>query len=239
MSNILTLFKREYAAYFNSPIAYIVVPVFLLVFGIFYWYVPDFFDVNQASMRRFFSMAPVVAAVFAPAITMRLIAEERKSGTLELLATLPFTDEDIVVGKYLAAFGLLLTATALTLTYPLTVAYLGDLDWGPVVGGYLGFLLMGAAYLAIGTAASAVTSNQIVAFFIALFVSVLVLLVDYVAYVVVPPSMMGVVEFLSFNFHFQNIAKGVIDSRDILFYFSVIWLCLGLAVHTLCRRRLS
>ena len=239
MSGLWTLFKREYASYFNSPVAYIVLPVFAITAGLFVWYVPDFFEVNQASLRRLFSMAPILSAVFAPAITMRLIAEERRTGTLELLATLPFRDEEIILGKYLAAFALLATALGLTLTYPLTIATLGELDMGPVIGGYVGFLLMGAAYLAIGTAASAITANQIVAFFIALFASVLLLLVDFAAYVVVPPEYSGLVAFFSFNEHFQNIAKGVIDSRDVLFYLSVIWLCLGLAVHTLKLRRLA
>lgn len=239
MGNVWTLFKREYAAYFNGPVAYIVVPIFLLIFGIFFWFVPDFFTVNQASLRRFFSMAPMVASVFAPAITMRLIAEERRSGTLELLATLPYRDEDIILGKFLAAFGLLATSTLLTLPYAFTVAALGTLDWGPVIGGYVGMLLMGGAYLALGTFASSVTSNQIVAFFLALFASVLLLLVDYAAYVVVPPAWSGFVEFFSFNVHFQNIARGVIDSRDVLFYLSVMGLNLALAVHVLRRRRLN
>lgn len=239
MAGVLTLFKREYASYFNGPIAYIVLPVFAVTAGLFVWYVPDFFEVGQASLRRLFSMAPILSAVFAPAITMRLIAEERRTGTLELLSTLPFKDEDIILGKFFAAFALLGTALALTLVYPITISQLGELDMGPVIGGYLGFLLMGGAYLAIGTAASALTSNQIVAFFLSLFVSVLLLLVDFAAYVVVPPQFSGLVEFFSFNFHFQNIAKGVIDSRDVLFYLSVIWLCLGVAVHTLKMRRLS
>ncbi len=239
MNNVVTLFRREYASYFNSPIAYIVVPVFLLVFGVLFFFIPDFFLVNQASLRRFFDMAPVVTAIFAPAMTMRLLAEERRSGTLELLTTMPLKDEEIVVGKFLGALALMGTAIALTLVYAFTAASLGDLDWGPVFGGYLGLVLLSGAYLAIGLLASSLTGNQIVAFFVALFVSICLFLVDAAAALYLPGQLLPLAEFLSFSRHFQNIARGVLDLRDVVFYLSIIGFCLFAAVHALRMRRLS
>lgn len=238
--NVLTLFRREYAACFNSPVAYIVVPVFLLIFGILFFFVPDFFSVNQTSLRRFFDLAPIITAVLSPAMTMRLLAEERRSGTIELLVTMPLKEEEIVVGKFLGAFGLMATAVVLTFPYAMTVATLGDLDWGPVVGGYLGLLLLSASYLAIGTLLSALSTNQITALFVALFLNVVfTMLVDVASFLYLPGPLLPVAEWLSFTRHFQNIARGVIDLRDLMFYGSVIGLSLYAAVHSLRMRRLS
>jgi len=239
MTEVLTVFRREYAAYFNSPVAYIVVPIFLLVFGTFFFFIPDFFVVNRASMRRFFDLAPILVAIFAPAMTMRLLAEERRSGTIELLSTMPLREDQIVVGKYLGALGLMTTAVALTLAYAVTTASLGDLDWGPILGGYLGIFLLAGAYLAIGTLTSSITDNQIVAFFVALFIGICLFLVDVAAALYLPGSLLPFAELLSFNRHFQNIARGVLDIRDIVFYLSVIAFCLYSAVHVLRMRRLS
>jgi ABC-2 type transport system permease protein len=235
----MTLFRREFASYFNSPVAFIVVPIFLLVFGIFFFFVPDYFMVNQASLRRLFDMAPLVLAIFAPALTMRLLAEERRSGSIELLVTMPLKEEEIILGKFLGAFALMATALLMTLSYAVTTAALGELDWGPVLGGYLGAMLLSGAYLSIGTLTSSLTNNQIVAFFVALFVSICLFLVDAAAALYLPGSLVPLAEFLSFNQHFQNIARGVIDLRDVVFYLSVIAICLFTAVHALRVRRLS
>ncbi len=239
MNNIVTLFKREYAGYFNASIAFIVVPVFLLVFGIFFFFIPDFFSVNQASLRRFFSIAPIVTAIFAPAMTMRLLAEERRSGTIELLSTMPLQEHEIVLGKFLGAMALMISALVLTLGYAFTVSALGDLDWGPVFGGYVGLVLMAGAYLAIGTLTSSLTRNQIVAFFVALFINICLFLIDAVNFLYLPAPLAGIARALSFNQHFQNIARGVLDFRDIFFYLSVITGALYLSVHSLRMQRFA
>lgn len=240
MNNIITLFRREYGAYFNSPVAFIVVPVFLLIFGITFFFFPDFFTVNQASLRRFFDLAPIVTAILAPAMTMRLLAEERRSGTIELLVTMPLQETEIVVGKFLGAMALMATAVLLTLPYAVTTAALGELDWGPVFGGYLGLLLLSGSYLAIGTLLSSLSTNQITALFVALFINIIfTFIVDVAAFLYVPGPLLPVVEFMSLNRHFQNIARGVIDLRDLVFYLSIITGCLYAAVHSLRIRKLA
>lgn len=239
MRKVPILLWRELAAYFNSPVAYVVIPVFLLVFGIFFFYIPDFFRANQAGLTRFFNIAPFVTALFAPAMTMRLFAEETRAGTFELLATMPIEDREIVLGKYLGAFALMVIGWGLTLSYVLTVAMLGAPDWGPIIGGYLGLLLMSGAYLAIGTLMSSLTGNQIVAFFAALFVGLCLLFIDVAVLLYLPGWLIPIAEFLSFNHHFQSIARGVLDLRDIVFYLSAIVLCLFLAVHRLRMSRLA
>lgn len=240
MTNIMTLFRREYAAYFNSPVAYIVVPVFLLIFGITFFFFPDFFSVNQATMRRFFDLAPIVTAILAPAMTMRLLAEERRSGTIELLVTMPLREDEIVLGKFFGALALMATAILLTLPYAFSTAALGELDWGPVFGGYLGLILLSGAYLAIGTLLSSLSTNQITALFVALFINVIfTFLLDVATFLYVPQALLPVAEFLSFTRHFQNIARGVIDLRDLLFYVSVMAGSLYAAVHSLRMRKLA
>ena len=140
MRNVRTIAQRELKAYFNSPIAYIVVAAFLLIAG--YLYFSTVFLIGNSSMRSFFSVAPILFVVFAPAITMRLISEELRSGTLELLTTMPIRDHEVILGKFFAALAVICSALAMTLVYALTIASIGELDWGPVVGGYLGLILL-------------------------------------------------------------------------------------------------
>jgi ABC-2 type transport system permease protein len=187
-------------------------------------------------MRDFFSLAPFLFVFFAPAITMRLIAEERRSGTIELLITMPVRDVDVILGKFIAALGLLLVALLLTLPYAFTIAQFGDLDWGPVWGGYVGLLLLGAAFLSIGLMASSWTENQIVAFVIALFLSMVFLMLDRFL-MFLPAGLSEWVEYLSFTAHFRNAARGVIDTRDVVFYLSFIVLGMFLAFRSLESRR--
>jgi len=234
MNAILTIARREFKAYFNSPVAYIVITIFLALVGIMF-FIP-FFAQDRVSMRDFFSLAPFLFVFFAPAITMRLIAEERRSGTIELLITMPVRDVDVVIGKFLAALALLVVALVLTLPYAFTIAQFGDLDWGPVWGGYLGLLLLGAVYLAIGLMASSWTENQIVAFVIALFLSMIFLMLDRFL-VFVPAALSPWVEYLSFTAHFRNAARGVIDTRDVVFYLSFLVLSMFLAFRSLESRR--
>ncbi len=219
LDNIMTVFKKEFLSFFNSPIAYIVITVFLLFSS--WLFFQQFFLIGQASMRPLFGLIPVLFIFFAPAITMRLIAEERKTKTISLLLTLPLGNAEIILGKFLAAEALLGVALLLTLPYAITVASLGMLDWGPVWGGYLGALLMGAAYLAVGMFCTSLTSNQIVAFILGLGICFVFFIIDKVL-IFLPGQLSTVFEYLSVDYHFRNIARGVIDLRDVVFYLSFI-----------------
>ncbi len=238
MRNALAIFKRELASYFDSPLAYIVIPAFLGLVGGFSLYFQDILGGGVASMRPVFFWSAVFFLLLIPAVTMRLFAEENRTGSIELLVTLPVTEGEMVLGKYLAALGLMTVALALTITYPLTLGSLGDLDIGPVIGGYLGLFLLGASFSAIGTAASALTSNQVVAFLVALIACLVPFATGY-GLAQVPPDLLPVVQYLSFEYHFNNLARGVVDSRDLIYYLAVVALFLHIAVFALERRRLS
>lgn len=237
MRNVLAVARREIRAYFDSPIAYIVLVTFLAVAG--WMYFSTLFLLDRADLRPFFSPSPfspsMLIVVLAPAITMRLLAEERKSGTIELLLTMPMRDSEIVVGKFLAALTLIAVGLLLTFAYPLSVAWLGDLDWGPVIAGYAGMLLFAASLIAIGLLCSAMTENQIVAFIVAFLISAILYYVYWLQFFV-PPLLSPLVEFLSVSFHLDNMARGVIDSRDVVFYLSLTAAALLLATQTLGRR---
>jgi ABC-2 type transport system permease protein len=234
MSNTLTIARRELKAYFNSPIAYIVVGAFLLISGYLYFGLSLFLG-GTSSMRSFFTVTPLLFVVFAPAVAMRLLSEELRSGTLELLTTLPIRDWEVILGKFLAALAVICSALAMTFVYALSVASVGDLDWGPVVGGYLGLVLCAAALVAIGLMASSWTRNQIVAFIFALMICLALWLFDKITFFV-PGALSGIFQYLSIDFHFHNIARGVIDSRDLLYYLSVTAVALFAAVRSLGRR---
>lgn len=238
MRNVLAILRRELASYFDSPLAYIVVPAFLGLVGAFTLFFQDLFGAGVTSMRSVFFWMAVFYLLLIPAVTMRLFAEEKRTGSLEMLATLPVTEGQMVLGKYLAAVALMTVALGLTATYPVSLSLFGDLDWGPVLGGYLGMFLLGAAFAAIGTAASALTSNQIVAFLVSFVVCVIPFATGY-ALGAVPEGILPIVQYLSFDYHFNNLAKGVIDSRNLIFYASVVGLFLHTAVFALERRRLS
>ena len=235
MNNIYPIFKKEVRTYFNSPIAYIFITLFLLLSG--YFFGSTLFLQNQADLRSVFGFwVPFFLTLFVPAMTMRLIAEEKRSGTLEVLVTMPIKDSEVIVGKYLAAFVLLLTAIVLTFTYPLTISILGNADGGSIVGGYLGLILMGASYLAIGVYISSLTENQIVAFIISLAIIFALFMLDKIL-MLVPSGLVSTLEYISINYHFSNIARGVIDSRDLIYYFSLIFLGLFLATRALAARK--
>lgn len=223
------VFRREFAAYFATPLALVFIVIFLAMSGVFTFYIGGFFDRGQADLQPFFLYHPWLYLFLIPAIAMRLWAEERKSGTIELLLTLPLPVSAIVLGKYLAA--LAFTGLALALTFPIwiTVNYLGDPDNGVILAGYLGSLLMAGGFLAIGAALSAVTQNQVIAFVLTVtvcflfMVSGLPMVLDWI------PEVMGlrsIVAGLSMLSHFNAIIEGVIDMRDLLYFLSLIafWL---------------
>ena len=234
MNATLTIFRRELAAYFNSPVAYIVVTAFLVASGLLYFL--QVFLVGEATMRDLFGIAPLIFIFFAPAIAMRLLAEEKKTGTIAFLITLPVSDWNVVLGKFLAAFAVMAIGILLTLAYPITISRLGDLDWGVVAAGYLGLLMMGGAYLAIGLMASSWTRNQVVAFIVA-FAITFALYLSGKLIALVPASLAPLIRYISLDEHFTNIARGVLDSRDIIYYLSLVGGCLFLAVQALDSRR--
>ncbi len=236
--NIKVIFKREFKSYFNSPIAYIFIIAFLVTAN--WLFFKPFFLINQASMRQFFLNLPWLFLFFVPAITMRMWSEEMKLGTLEMLMTQPVRDSEIVIGKFLGSFALLSTTIALTLTIPMTVSWLGNPDPGPIIGGYLGAILMGAAYIAIGLFVSSMTENQIVAFIIAitLIFGLLIIGEDFVL-MALPIWIAPFCDYISLGTHFDSIGRGVIDTRDLVYYASVIGLFLWLNLRTLASRRWS
>jgi ABC-2 type transport system permease protein len=236
MHRTLTIAKREFASYFNGPAAYIVICLFLILLGMFFW--NPFFMFNRASVRSMFDLMSILLIPTAPAMTMGLLAEEKRTGTMEVLLTMPIKDTEVILGKFLGAFGLLLVLLLLTLPYPISVQTLGNLDWGPVIAGYLAISLQGAAMLAIGVLTSSWTENQLIAFFTAAAISFgLWVIGNFLPFV--PESLASVLEWLSFNYHFDSMLRGVIDSRDIIYFLSMIGFSLALAFRSLESRRWS
>ena len=233
MRQVVHIFRKEFSTYFISPIAYIVITIFLLVTGWFFF--ATFFLFNQANLRTFYTLLPVVFAFVIPAITMRLISEEINVGSDEILLTMPVTFRDVILGKFFASVALVGAMLIPTLAYPLTVSFMGQLDWGPVVGGYVGAVFLGAAFSAVGLFASALTRNQIIAFIIGLAICFTLTLIDKMLYFL-PQSLLGVFAYLGADFHFQNIAKGIIDSRDILYFVSICFVGLYGAYLALLHR---
>ena len=235
MSNhIAILCKKELKGYFDSPIAYIVITIFLLISGWFFF--SDLFLVNQASLRNLFSIVPFIFMFFVPAVTMRLISEEKRSGTIELLLTLPVRDHEIILGKFLAGMILISVSVILTLVYTLTLSGLGDLDAGSVVAGYLGLIFLGATYVSVGVFTSSLTQNQIVAF-ITSFLIIFILFMLNKVLIFFPSFLASFFEYLAVDYHFSNISRGVIDSRDLIYYLSIIFLFLFLSVRALESRK--
>ncbi len=232
--NIWPMYVKELRSYFNSAVAYVVIVVFLAFLG--WFYASNIFLLNLASMREMFETARWVLLFIIPAITMRLLAEEKKSGTIELLTTKPVHDAEIVLGKFLAAWSLIGFALVPTLVYYVIVASHGDIDNGPVLGGYLGLLLMAGVYVSMGLFASSITENQIVAFIIGIFLIVTFFVLDKVL-VFVPANLVSVFEYLGTDFHFLNMARGVIDSRDLVYFISVAGCMLYCSVLALGRRK--
>jgi ABC-2 type transport system permease protein len=218
MRQAIHIFRKEFSVYFISPIAYIVISIFLLVTGWFFF--TTFFLYNQANLRNFFALLPITFSFVVPAITMRLFSEELSVGSYEMLLTMPVTFLDVILGKFFAAVVFVAAMLIPTFAYPVTVSFLGQLDWGPVVGGYIGAILLGAAFSAIGLFASSLTRNQIIAFIVGVAICFSLTLIDKVVFFL-PQSMVGVLEYLGADFHFENISKGIIDSRDILYFLSV------------------
>lgn len=233
MHETWTLTKRELQAYFGSPAAYVVLSVFLLLTG---WFFGNaLFLENVASLRSIFDVVPFIFLFFIPAITMSSFAEEQRSGTLELLLTMPVRDWQVITGKLLAVALFLIVALSLTSFYAVTLSFLGDLDFGATAGGYLGLLLFGIAGGAIGLFASSLTRNQIVAFILGFAIIFVLFLLDKVTQFV-PGWMAGTLAYLGLDYHYQNLLRGVIDTRDVLYYVSVTFFACVLTAYSLARK---
>ena len=223
MNVIGALFRRELQSYFSTPVAYVFIVIFLVLMGAFTFYLGNFYERGQADLGPFFIFHPWLYLLLVPAITMRLWAEERKTGSIELLMTLPITPWQAVLGKYLAAWAF--TGVALLLTFPIwiTVNYLGDPDNGAIVAAYIGSFLMAGGFLAIGACLSATTPNQVIAFVITVVVC-FVFLVSGFPMVLdfftswAPQILVDGIASLSFLTHFESISKGVIDLRDLIYF---------------------
>jgi ABC-2 type transport system permease protein len=235
MSNHAAIFcRKELRTFFDSHIAYIVITIFLLIAGWFFF--SDLFLVNQASLRNLFGIIPFIFMFFVPAVTMRLISEEKRSGTIEGLVTLPVRDYEIILGKFLAGLILIVVAVILTLVYAITLSGIGDFDFGSVVSGYVGLIFLGAAYLSIGIFTSSLTENQIVAFITSFVIIFALFMLDKVL-MFMPAILASFLEYLSVSYHFSNISRGVIDSRDVIYYLSLVFFFLFLAVRALESRK--
>ena len=231
MSNAWIICKRELSSYFGTPIAYVFLAIFVFLGGIFTFYIGSFFDRGQADLQSFFQFHPWLYMFLIPALAMRLWAEERRAGTIELLFTLPVTMIEAVLGKFFAAW--VFTAIALALTCPLwiTVNYLGDPDNGVILASYLGSLLMAGAFLAIGSCISALTRNQVIAFVVSgvvclgFILSGFPLVLEFVS-AFAPAIVVDAVRSFSFLTHFQAISKGVVQAGDVVYFISLIvfWL---------------
>ena len=212
------IMKRELKSFFTGPIAYIVIGLYLLITGILFF--STFFIYNRAELRQFFSLMPVILSFFVPALTMRLFAEEKRVGSIETLMTLPVTEVNVVTGKYLAAFFENLIMIAPTLFYILAAEIFGSPDYGPIFGGYLGAIFLTAAFTAIGLFASSITKNQIIAFFTGFIICIALTMLDSFL-IFLPAPIVSFVSYFSANSHFTSSSRGIIDTRDLLYFISL------------------
>ena len=225
---MFTIFKKEIAVFLSSLIAYIIIGVFLLITGLFLWVFPSFnlLSFGYANLDTFFEMAPWIFMFLIPAITMRSFTEEKRNGTLELLLTKPVTDLQVVLGKFFAGLALVLFSIIPTILFAITIYYLadpiGNIDVASIMGSYLGLLLLGASFVSIGVFASSISENQIVSFvFSILFSFFFFIAFDSLSLLSLPNDVLLVLEQLGINSHYTSLSKGVIDSRDVIYFISL------------------
>lgn len=241
MRSIWIIGKRELDSFFDSLIAYILLVLFLGFSGFFTWMTGngDIFLVGQTTLRGFFQVAYWSLFFFIPALTMRLLAEEKKSGTIELLLTKAVTDRQVVLGKFLGTLSLVLIALAFTLPYVITLANIGNLDHGEIISGYAALVLMSASYVSIGLFASSITNNQIVAFLLSLFIG----LFFHLIFDILAGNFTGIIgsilNNLSVSSHYESISRGVMDSRDLIYFASIIGIGLILSELSLTKRNIG
>lgn len=242
MKNIGFIWKREVRAYFTTIVAYIVVTLFLLMAGALFW-LGFFNEFTILSLRSFFQQAPLFLALFAPAVTMGLLSTEKRDGTLELMMTMPVSDFQIVLGKFLAACTLLFVVLLMTSPYAYTLSRLGDFDWGATLAGYAGLMLLASTYAAIGLMTSSWTRHQVIAVLLAFYICLILYILGQ--FVGLAEQVFGggaatiatVMQYASTSYHFENFARGVIDLRDVIYYVSMIAVCLVVAQASIASRR--
>lgn len=241
MKQIWIITKRELKGYFDSLMAYILIIAFLGLSGFLTWLYGSFdvFYLNRATMQPFFGIAYWTLFIFIPALTMKQIAEEYKTGTIELLLTKAVSDWQVVTGKFLATFMLVIITLALTLPYYISIASIGPIDHGSVLTGYLGLLLMSAAYISIGIFTSSITSNQIVAFLLALIIGAFFQILFGMSAGAFSGLTSEVLTYLDMNYHYQSITRGVIDSKNLIYFGSIILLGLAGSELSLVKRNIN
>jgi len=235
MSTIYTIYKKEFFGYFTSPMAYIFLVVFSLING--YFFSNTFFLIGQSDLRSLFNIIPMVYLFFIPAITMSLIAKEKNAGTMEVLCTLPIKDYELIIGKFLSSISLLLVGLVFTSIHLITLMKFGtNIDYGAIFTGYLGLFFVGALYASIGTFASSLFDNQVISFIVAVFIVMMFFLFDKLL-IFVPSFIAGFIQYLSVGFHASSISRGVIDSRNIIYFISVIGFFLFMTIQILNSRK--
>lgn len=237
MRSFTAVLRKEFIGYFNSLLSYIFIVVFLVILAWLFW--QNLFLVGQTSMRDWFTLLPWFFLILVPALSMRLWSEENKQGTVETLLTLPISDAQLVLAKFLAAALFIAVVLLCSAPLPITLSRLGNLDWGPVLGSYLGAWLLGCAYLALGQWISGLTKNQIVAYLLTGAVAFVFLLIGLPSIVSGDGMVVKVLYTLSTQTHFQNLAKGIISLRDVVYYVSFCGIFLYLNIYTLTKRHFA
>ena len=228
MKNIMIIARKETRSYLNTPASYIVLFVFLIISS--WFFTSPLFLINQATMDTLFSIVPIVFVFFIPAITMNLISREKDNGTIESLTTFPLTDAEIITGKFISSVALMAIGLAFTLIHFFTIAIIGqNVDFGAILCGYIGLFLMGAAYSAIGIFASTLSNNQIIAFIIALLIVFVLFILQFILFFL-PENLGELFQYLSSDYHFSNMARGIIDSRNLIYFGSLMAIFLKLAI---------
>jgi len=237
MNNALIIFKREFKSIFDSPMAYVFLVVFTLLNG--WFFTSTFFLYGQSDLRTLFNIVPLVYLFFIPGVTMGLISREKGLGTIEIISTLPIEDRDIVIGKYLSAVSLIGIALFSTSLHLITLMKFGNsIDYGAVFTGYLGLLLVGAVYASIGIFSSAVTDNQVISFIIGIAIIFIFWIFDKIL-VFMPDMLAGIIQYISVEYHLSNISRGVVDTRNLIYFGSIIGFFLFMTTRLVESRRWS
>ncbi|NOZ09286.1 MAG: ABC transporter permease subunit [FCB group bacterium] len=231
MHNIKAIYRRELKAIFNSPMGYIFLVIFALING--YFFTNTFFLINQSDMRALFSVVPLIFLFFIPAVTMGLIAKEKNVGTIEVISTMPVKEYEFVIGKYLAGLTLIVVGLMFTLVHFFTLIRVGtNIDYGALLCGYFGLFLLGAFYAAVGVFSSSISENQVISFIVGIAIVITFFLMDKML-MFVPPSLTGFIQYISVDYHLASISKGVIDSRNLVYFGSMIAMFLIFTVRTI------
>ncbi len=231
MNNIKAIYKRELKSIFNSPMGYIFLVIFALING--YFFTNTFFLINQSDMRALFSVVPLIFLFFIPAVTMGLVAKEKNVGTIEVISTMPVQEHEFVLGKYLAGLSLIIVGLLFTLVHFFTLARVGtNIDYGALLCGYFGLFMLGAFYAAVGVFSSSISENQVVSFIVGIAIVITFFLMDKML-IFVPSSLTGFIQYISVDYHLKSISKGVIDSRNLIYFGSMIAMFLIFSVKTI------